>query len=242
MRKSTKQTQKQNKTNRSKSLNKSTNVQGNRISNISKVSTGSKLIKKSPKNEIRITKREFIGEVQPQPGWSLLRYEINPGVVKTFPWLSGVAKNFEKYVINKLTIEYRTGQSTFIPGKIQMAPDFDADDPSPASKKELLSYTMAVDGPLWQNFNLTIPKGYLMNQKKYYIRVSEQEIPDKKFYDPCNIFIGCDQTNTELSYLGEIWIDYDITLYEPQSPSFPVDFNVLGKYYLFNSGDRKSVV
>lgn len=207
-----------------------------KVSYIGKTSTGSKLIKNSPKNEVRMCRREYITDIVPTEGWSVFKLAINPGDNKSFPWLSGVAKNFEKYVINSLSIEYRTGQSSIIPGKIQLGPDFDPSDPAPNSKKELLTYTLSCDGPVWQNFSLSIPKGYLMNQKKYYVRSSGQVVNDLKLYDACNIFIGSDANSTELSYLGEIWINYDITLYEPQAPQLGNDYASLGKYYAFNQG------
>lgn len=207
-----------------------------KVSYIGRTSTGSRLVKNSPKNEVRMSRREYITDIIPQAGWSVFKLAINPGDSKSFPWLSGVARNFEKYVINKLTIEYKTGQSSIIPGKIQLGPDFDPSDPSPMSKKELLTYTLACDGPVWQNFSLDIPKGYLMNQKKYYVRSNGQVVNDLKLYDACNVFIGSDANSTELSYLGEIWINYDITLYEPQAPILTNDLQSLGKYYRFNTG------
>lgn len=207
-----------------------------KVSYIGKTNTGSRLVKNSPKNEVRMSRREYITDITPQAGWSVFKLAINPGDSYSFPWLSGVARNFEKYVINKLTIEYKTGQSSIIPGKIQMGPDFDPSDPSPMSKKELLTYTLACDGPVWQNFSLDIPKGYLMNQKKYYVRSHGESVNDLKLYDACNIFIGSDANSTELSYLGEIWINYDITLYEPQAPLLNNDLQSLGKFYRFNNG------
>jgi len=214
---------------------KKSNV-GAKITNVSKTSTGSNLIKGAPKNEVRMSRREFIQEVYPNEAWTVQKFALNPGLSGSFPWLSGVARNFEKYVINKFTIEYRTAQSTFIPGKIQMAPDFDASDSAPMSKRELLTYTLATDGPVWQNFDLNLPKGYLMNQKKYYVRQDDNFSGDIKLYDPCNIFIAADPVTTDVQYLGEIWINYDITLFEPQAPELPIDYSVLGKYYLFNQG------
>lgn len=214
---------------------KKSNV-GAKITNIRKTSTGSNLVKGSPKNEVRMSRREFIQEVYPNEGWAVQKFALNPGVSRSFPWLSGVARNFEKYVINKFTIEYRTAQSTFIPGKIQMAPDFDASDSAPMSKRELLTYTLATDGPVWQNFDLNLPKGYLMNQKKYYVRQDDNITGDIKLYDPCNIFIAADPVTTDVQYLGEIWINYDITLFEPQAPELPIDYSVLGKAYVFTNG------
>lgn len=207
-----------------------------KVSYIGKTNTGSRLVKNSPKNEVRMSRREYITDITPQAGWSVFKLSINPGDNFSFPWLSGVARNFEKYVINRLTIEYKTGQSSIIPGKIQMGPDFDPSDPSPMSKKELLTYTLACDGPVWQNFSLDIPKGYLMNQKKYYVRSHAEIVNDLKLYDACNIFIGSDANSTELSYLGEIWINYDITLYEPQAPLLTNDLQSLGKFYRFSNG------
>jgi len=225
------------KTFKSKARKPKTKKNGSgKVSYIEKANTGSRLVKNSPKNEVRMSRREYITDITPQSGWSVFKLAINPGDSSSFPWLSGVARNFEKYVINRLSIQYKTGQSSIIPGKIQMGPDFDPSDPSPNTKKELLTYTLACDGPVWQNFQLDIPKGYLMNQRKYYVRSLGQEVNDLKLYDACNVFIGSDANSTELSYLGEIWIDYDITLYEPQAPLIQNSLVSLAKYYRFING------
>lgn len=203
-----------------------------KVSYVSGTKSRGNIFDGAPLNAVRIKKEEFLYEVLPTENWAVTKLAINPGVAATFPWLSGVAKNFEKYKIHSFTIKYKTGQSSIIPGKVQFAPDFDATDPAPTSKREALTYTFATDGPIWQNFSLSIPSGYLMNQEKYYIRVDDEIVDNLKFYDPANIWIGNDAVSTELAYLGEIWVEYDITLFEPQTPRI-VSFSSLSKKFIF---------
>jgi len=46
-----------------------------------------------------IEEDEYIAEVTPsnQPGFAVVQYSVNPGQAGCFPWLSTIARNFEKY-------------------------------------------------------------------------------------------------------------------------------------------------
>lgn len=166
---------------------------------------------------IIIKKREYIQNIIPQDPFTSVKIEFNPGLSTMFPWLSGVAQNFEKYKVRKLHFVYETSQSTFVPGMVMMAPEFNVSDSLPTSKAELLEYAYATRAPVWQNFRLVLSPEAVMNFKDYYIRVNELSVEnDKKLYDPLYLIVATDAVSTDIAYAGELWVEYEIELLYPQ--------------------------
>lgn len=166
-------------------------------------------------SSIVVKKREFVTNIVPTDPFQAQKIQFNPGLVGMFPWLSGVAPSFEKYIVRKLTFLYETSQSTFVPGMVMMAPEFNISDPVPSTKAELLEYAYATRGPVWKNFEMSIPSSAIMNYKEYYVRINEVT-SEKKLYDPFYLIYATDAVSTDLSYCGELWIEYEIELLYPQ--------------------------
>lgn len=182
-------------------------------------------------NSFTVKKREFLQNVVPQDPFAPVKIEFNPGLPESFPWLSGVAPNFEKYIIHKLRICYETSQSTFVPGMVMIAPEFNITDDLPTTKTELLEYAYAARAPVWKNFSIDISKKSIMNYRDYYVRIGQ--VTDKKLYDPLYLIIATDAVSTDLSYCGEIWVEYEVEFTLPQIIKRP-DPLVLGyKQFIF---------
>lgn len=185
---------------------------------------------------ILIKKREYIQNIIPQDPFTPVKIEFNPGLNTMFPWLSGVAQNFEKYKVRKLHFIYETSQSTFVPGMVMMAPEFNVSDSLPSSKAELLEYAFATRAPVWKNFRLSIDIEAVMNFRDYYVRVNELSVAnDKKLYDPLYLIVATDAVSTDISYAGELWIEYEIELLYPQRIALDVlRFNGY-RYFIFSA-------
>jgi len=56
---------------------------------------------------IRVTHREFIQDIVSSTTFSIQGLEINPGLARSFPFLSQLAQNFEVYQMHGLVFEYR---------------------------------------------------------------------------------------------------------------------------------------
>lgn len=164
----------------------------------------------------RIRKREFISNIPATSQFSVQKYEVNPGDSTTFPWLSGIAPNFEKYRFHKLGFIFQTSQSTFVPGTVIMAPEFNVTDPLPTSKPQILEYSYAKRSAVWENFSVHLKTEDVMNFKTYYTRVTAQVVNDLKLYDPLYWIIGTDGLSEDLNIAGELWVEYDVEFTLPQ--------------------------
>lgn len=209
--------------------NQKKNQQSNKKTNNSKkknkdaVVSETDIISYSPprinrQNDFRIKKKEFIQNVPSASSFTVNTIECNPGLEGMFPWLSQIAMSFEKYEFHEIRFYFETSQSTFVPGTISFAPEFNVADEPPVSKSELFEYAFVKRSPVWKNFSQNYPKKAVMNFKEYYTRNSEPTgNSDKKLYDPFYLIIAVDGVpDTAGSFIGELWVEYDVSLTLPQ--------------------------
>lgn len=201
-----KNTKNQNRANKNKAQN---NAKGTVVSEIKKISYQNPKIS----DPFVFKKREFIADIPPSEEFTVTKFEVNPGLPITFPWLSGIAVNFEKYKVRKLRFVFETAESTFIGGTVIMAPEFDVTDSLPVTKSELLEYQYATRSPVWKSFSVDLKVKDIMNYPSYYTRSSTQV--DKKLYDPLYWIVATDGIISE-ALTGELWIEYEIEFMLPQ--------------------------
>jgi hypothetical protein len=191
------------------------------------VSKGKQIVNKGALKNIRIRHTEYLKDLYYIAVDGNIIIPINPGLAAVFPWLSGIAERFETYRFNALTFRYITAVSTTTDGAISLVPDYDAaDDNTLVSKVKLFSYEDAARGPIWQNLNMNCSKSNLTKYKERFIRNNTlSDNLDIKTYDVGNLIIVL--TGVEANkFLGELWVEYDITLMTPQmeEPETPMLF------------------
>lgn len=184
------------------------------------IATGT--ITKSPRirsieNSITIEKREFLGDffisVINTFGVSET-FPLNPGMSKTFPWLSIQAIGWEKFYFEYLRFYVYTRASTQSVGSWILAPDMDAADSAPVTEQVACAYDGAVEDALWKNLVCHIQ----CDRVKRYTR-SQALSPnlDIKTYDAGNLY-ACYAGATAVANYGKIWVDYKVRLFIPQLP------------------------
>lgn len=169
-------------------------------------------------DDFRFRKREFVKNIKAYSDFTVETSTFNPGMSDLFPWLSGIGNNFEKYKVHSVKFIFETSQSTFVPGTISMAPEFNVADLPPDSKPELLEYAYARRSAVWKNFDSIIPAKAIMNYKEYYTRQGPVgNNVDLKLYDPFYWIIAVDGVPSSAGeFIGELWIEYDIQFFYPQ--------------------------
>jgi hypothetical protein len=178
-----------------------------------------------PNNRRRqiVAEDEYIGEVSVanQPNFNVaFSLPINPGQASTFPWLSSVAKNYEKYRFLKLEFyykpevtQYTTGVNT---GKVIVMCDYDASDPAPNSKQNMEDTEPHCDGMPYQTLSLRLST-YELHQNSVAKFVRPGGVPggsDIKTYDAGTLFVAT-QAQTANATLGELRVRYVVELSVP---------------------------
>lgn len=93
-----------------------------------------------------IRHREYIGDLQASAGFVSTAHKINPANGELFPWLAGIARNYEQWVPRGIVMEYKTMSSDVVVnvtsgspglGTVIMATDYNVYNPPFASKQQM---------------------------------------------------------------------------------------------------------
>jgi len=95
-----------------------------------------------------VSHREYLGDITGTAGFNNLVYPLNPGVSKTFPWLSTIAAGYQQYKFHGVVFEFRSLVTDFVtggaPGVIVMTTNYDATSSSYISRQEAENAEFAV--------------------------------------------------------------------------------------------------
>lgn len=208
----------------------------------STVHTGSPNLRGSAGSS-RITHSEYIGDVAARdPANFDLQYQfgINPGNQTLMPWASKVAGQFDSYVINSLRFRYMPLCGTQTQGVVVIAVDYDASDPPPTSLQQMLTYKNSVQTNAWKPVTHSSAGGDLHKLKSHFVLTG---VPppntDIKTYDVGNLYVAVNAV-AATGALGQLFVDYDITLSTPQTvldpPSVGARANITGSATTQNIG------
>lgn len=167
---------------------------------------------------LRVKHSELVGVVSGAINYSILTYEVNPAIDVTFPWLSGVAENFESYRLYGLSMRYVPRCPTTTNGTIMISCDYNSADPTavlgPSTEQALMATPGAVETPAWASISFRLdPKRF--NLDKYFTRSSGAV--SNELYDPAFLYLGVVAFASN-DVVGRLFIDYDIELLTPQMP------------------------
>jgi len=190
---------------------------------------------------IRVQHREYIQDLTGDAAFTVQQFPINPGMNQTFPWLSSIAQNFEKYNFRKLKFEYEPRCSTATAGSIMNAVDYDAADPAPIDKTAFMTQHGAVSSAPWEECCFVADPKSLSSQGQggsRYIRTGALAANlDIKTYD-----VGVLNIATQggpATDVGELYVSYDVEL---MTPSSEANIELAGGYSTsWNDGALNSV-
>jgi hypothetical protein len=148
-------------------------------------------------------------------------YPINPGQVGTFPWLSKIAQQWEKYHFNMLEFYYKpevTGFATAgTTGKVIFSVDFDASDSPPASKQQMEDTIPHVDSmpSVPMRMPLAAREMHALYPTLYVRPGGLPGASDIKTFDAGNLNIATQGLASNGATLGELRVRYNVTLSVP---------------------------
>lgn len=150
----------------------------------------------------------------------------NPSNAGSFPWLSTLAFNFDKYRFVRLHYEFVPSCPTTTPGRVAMYFDTDVASTPPTNKAELHSFEGVVDAPSWSSVALRV-------RCDNVIRFADQAQSDPRLVDLGQITIATYGTGSSVD-IGDVYVDYEIELIRP------VGGKPLATYYV--GGNANSVL
>lgn len=206
--------------------------------NIPQVSNGGE-------NVIRIANREYIGQViSPNSLFQLIyTMRIQPGDPNTFPWLSKIAQNFERYRIHGMIFMFRSTSGSLSTAQAlgEVVASFQ-DNPyshEPFDKLQMLSNGFGSSGvpSRSQEFPIECHPNQIEADWKYIrgggVLQSQTSRLDQFDHGKFNLgVVGVPGVNIDL---GELWVSYDIELSGTRSET-QGEHAGTRSFHLFNNG------
>lgn len=159
----------------------------------------------------RIRNREMLVTVDAGLAFDLYRYQNQPGVDITFPWLSQVAVGFREYRFRKLVFHYEPNCSSSSAGALIMVPLYNADDLSPTSVPQALDMKGAVNVPIWQRASISFSGQKFI--KNLFVRTSSTS--SSLLLTDFGAFVFILDNVPEGRNLGKIIVEYDVDFFIP---------------------------
>lgn len=140
---------------------------------------------------ISITHREYVTEIfGPTNSFTNQAFHLNPGIEKTFPWLSQLAANYEEYEFRQLLFTYRSttsdngNSSSGQVGTVILATQYNPSKADWDSKQIMMGYDAAQSGKTTSdNINgVECDNAKLSGTDEKYVR-SGPVVDDLKNYD-----------------------------------------------------------
>jgi len=160
-----------------------------------------------------IEEDEYIGDINGSVAFTTTQYSINIGQSGTFPWGYKIAGLYQKYEFLSLEFYYKREVSEYATngqvGKVMLNIDYDASDPAPLSKQQVLDTVPHVDGmPCTPKISLLADCRQMCRQDGCFVRPGTQPAnTDIKTYDAGNLFVST-YGNTNSSVIGELHVRY----------------------------------
>lgn len=180
-------------------------------------------------------KREILGYISGSVSFAATSYAIQPGLATFAPWLSDIARKFEKYRFKRLVFEYKSTVSEYaLPGqqgRIVLLAVYDAQSNTPVNMQQAEETQPNIPGKTPQCIRLELSPFELNGGSTgKYVRTGL--VPsggDIKTFDAGRL-IFCTEGMADGSRIGEVWVDYELELIKPlllpMSTAPPVNTNV----------------
>jgi hypothetical protein len=172
---------------------------------------------------MRVVHREFIGDVFGSTAFTSTQFGINPGDVGTFPWLSGLASNFEEYKFHGLVFEYRPTSGASVAsantalGTVLLATQYNVLDAPFPGKQEMDAYEYSTSTVPFTGTLHGVECAPTLNPvATLYIRHGIGAVTgDPRMYDLGTTTVAA--VGMQGAYdVGELWVSYDVMFRKPR--------------------------
>jgi hypothetical protein len=164
----------------------------------------------------RIRHREYIGTLYGSGNnFVVTPFQVNPGLLASFPYLAQIADSFEEYVFNGLVYEYKpliTDFTSTSPGSVTLAMEYRADASPYPSKSVMDNSDFAVSAistrPIMYGVECAYNSGIT---NSLLVRQGSGSTP-VVLTDMGVMCVGVQSSVGTTTALGELWVSYDVTL------------------------------
>jgi len=191
--------------------------------------TGPPLQRQLADGRMEITHRELVQVLVGTAAFTAVKQHINPGLVKSFGWLSTVAQMWDHYEFKDLSYEYVPQVSTAQAGTVALVFEPDALDDAPSTLERAMSYPCLDTGPTWSSLTCRIRIQKYNGLRARTMRRS-RKAGDLRLFDTGTMMFCTEGNGT--STIGHIYATYRVILSDPQmgpTPSQPSSPNSISQ-------------
>lgn len=179
-----------------------------------------------------ISHREYVGDLSSgtfvpgttSTGFSISRYQLNPGNSALFPWLSAAADSFQEYEVNGMLIELVTEASevstNLALGIMAMAAEYNPLAETPLTKQQMLELEYADVCKTSHSLIMPIECSRVNDAETHLFLAQDNNYlgTDARTFDLAAVFIASAGQPAENTKIAEIWVTYEIFLFKPKLP------------------------
>jgi hypothetical protein len=174
-------------------------------------------------HSIRVTHREYLGDISGSTDFSLKSWSINPGLVQTFPWLSQMAALYTQYTCHGLVFTFNSTSANALNstntalGTVVMATQYNAYDSPFLTKMEMENHEFSTSvKPSESAMHPIECKVSETPFRVHFTRTGALEASeDKRLYD-WGVFSLATVGMQASAIIGELWVSYDIEFEKPR--------------------------
>jgi hypothetical protein len=176
------------------------------------------------KKSITISEDEYIQEINSNNSSNAFfmgaALPVNPGQASTFPWLSTIAANYQKYQFTQLEFMFKPEVTQFAPtgttGKVIMSAEYNSSLGAPNNKEDMEDTLPNANDMSYENINLRLDPQECHKNSDAIIRSAG--LPggsDIKTYDCANLYVASQGPTCATTALGELHVRYTVILSDP---------------------------
>lgn len=172
---------------------------------------------KSNGKVVTISHREFLEVVTADNEGKIVNfaYNINAGLIDSFPWLGGIASNFQRYEFSKLIWEYTPSCASITPGNLVMATIPDTHDALMSSYEQFLAADGSSQVNVWQDLkHNSLAVAAVSRRGLTRTLVAVPPGADQNLYDAGVFQLHVDGATPNLT-IGRLSVSYTVKLYTP---------------------------
>jgi len=176
-----------------------------------------------------ISHREYIGDIFAPPSNATFQnsaFSVNPGLERTFPWLSQIAQNYDEYTIRQLMFSYRSTVSDFAAasgqiGQVLMATQYNAASEPFSDKAAMMQYDASMSTKTSESMihGVECDPTKLSGPRGKFVRANPVLVgQDINQYDHGLFNIAVTETPPGYANqaMGELWVSYTVELRKPK--------------------------
>lgn len=174
-------------------------------------------------HSIRVAHREYLGDIVGSTSFTTRTFDINPGIVQTFPWLSRMAALYTQYTVHGMVFTFNSTSASALNstntalGTVVMATQYNCYDSPFRTKLEMENHEYATS--VRPNECAMHPIECAVGEtpfRVHFVRTGAlSSTEDERLYDWGKFTLATTGMQAAAT-IGELWVSYDIEFEKPR--------------------------